>query len=139
MADTVLFFDASNLQDLKKDLLQDSGVHRDRGKFLCCAHCRHHIAPASSAMEINGRHTHHRRNPHGHHFVFQCYRAAPGCAVNGEPTTDFSWFSGYRWQFASCDQCQLHLGWYFSGDRGFFGLIRDNIILCDEGNDEMGH
>lgn len=128
----VLYFDAATLGDLKHDVSQDSAARQDKGKYMCCVQCRHRIAPLSSAVEINGSQVHRRRNPLGHYFVFQCYRAAPGCAVSGEPTAEYSWFAGYRWQFASCNQCQNQLGWYFSGENGFFGLIRDQLIVCEE-------
>ena len=127
-----MLFDAGSLRDIEQSLSSDADTHEGRSKFLCCAHCKQRIAPVSSSVEINGRQIHRCQNPLGHYFVFQCYRTAPGCAVSGEPMAEYSWFAGYRWQFASCNRCHNQLGWYFSGESGFFGLIRDQLVVCEE-------
>jgi len=135
---TLVLFDAGLMRDVERDLSLDKDVDRDKGKSLCCAHCKQRVTSASSAVEIEGMHTHRRRNPYGHQFIFQCYAGAPGCEVSGEPTSDYSWFVGYRWQYASCRQCQRHLGWFFRGENGFFGLIRDQLVPCDKSADKAG-
>ena len=133
----VLYFDASTQRDQENDLLQDTRARQERGKYLCCAQCRQRVTALNSAVPINGKHNHHRRNPYGLQFEFQCYAAAPGCEVSGELTSDYSWFAGCRWQYASCHRCQRHLGWYFSGENNFFALIRDQLVVCDENDDKQ--
>lgn len=126
---TVLYFDSSSQKEKARGLSRDFRSHEDE-QHLCCAQCRQRIVPLSSAMKVHGSHFHRCRNPYGQQFDFRCYAVAPGCDVSGEPTLEHSWFSGYRWQYASCRQCQRHLGWFFNGESGFFGLIHGKLVPC---------
>lgn len=81
-------------------------------------------------MEINKKHQHTFFNPAGLLFEISCFKDARGCIVAGDPTSEFSWFSGFAWQYATCNQCLTHLGWYYksSSETGFFGLIVNRLI-----------
>ncbi|MDZ7736583.1 MAG: cereblon family protein [Gammaproteobacteria bacterium] len=70
-------------------------------------------------------------NPHGIIYRIGCFSAAPGCSEVGPAFSEFSWFSGYRWQVAICGNCQEHLGWHFHGEQSFYGLIHDRLSAAD--------
>jgi hypothetical protein len=104
---------------------QDEG----REQAILCRFCGSTITSRAAAVSKNGRHEHVFFNPAGIAFEISCFRDAPGCVVQGEATTDFSWFSGYAWQYALCATCLSHLGWRFSSDRdSFFGLITGRLL-----------
>jgi hypothetical protein len=104
----------------------------DRGVEIVCARCGQRITDAGERTERSGLHVHSQINPHGFIWEFGCWRSAPGCAATGEPTSEFSWFAGYRWQIGSCRGCDLHLGWLFAGDSDrFWGLIVDRLVERD--------
>ena len=98
-------------------------------KRLFCAICRHPVTHQDERISVQGGHEHRFTNPHGIAFHIGCFREAAGCAVAGEATTEFTWFSGYAWRIATCAHCQMHLGWCFqSGADYFHGLIVDRLI-----------
>jgi len=91
---------------------------------LFCKLCLNQITRKDQAIRINGSHSHTFFNPHGIVFELGCFRDAPGCQLMGEPTSEFTWFSGSVWQFALCRTCGGHLGWYYeTGESGFYGLL----------------
>ena len=99
------------------------------GAFLLCANCMHLITFHQAAMNINGFHEHTFANPSGLIFTIGCFNQAPGCAVAGEATAEFSWFQGFRWRVAVCAACLSHLGWRFSSSgHSFFGLILNKLV-----------
>lgn len=90
---------------------------------LRCAACGNAVTVPAEATAIAGGHAHTCTNPAGVTFRIGCFTRAPGCDEAGEPTTEHSWFPGYRWRVAFCRRCGTHLGWAFSGPGRFFGLI----------------
>ena len=44
------------------------------------------------------------------------------------PTLEHTWFAGHEWSFCQCDRCGQHLGWFYSGQHEFAGLIKDRIV-----------
>ncbi len=97
---------------------------------MLCTICSAHITTGKEAISVNGLHDHVFFNPSGIAFDVRCFQKAPGCLIQGNPTTDFSWFAGYSWQYAFCATCLSHLGWCFRSDDGdsFFGLIATRLI-----------
>jgi len=91
---------------------------------LRCAVCDHRITDAAYRTERGGAHEHTFVNPHGIAHHIGCFVAAPGCAYQGTTEEAFSWFPGWSWQIAICNQCHTHLGWIFrcAGEQ-FHGLI----------------
>jgi len=79
-------------------------------------------------MAMNGRHLHAFFNPAGIAFEIRCFRLVPGAIPRGNPSAEFTWFSGYRWQIVLCATCQSHLGWLFTSDSAFYGLIATRLI-----------
>ncbi len=101
----------------------------DVGKFLLCRQCLQVITHPSLKIMINGAHEHTFANPHGIVFEIGCFKSAVGCGYIGEPSGDFTWFSGFKWQVAVCAACLTHMGWLFTspGMGSFHGLILDRL------------
>lgn len=118
---------ANGIADPIEQLLEESRF--DTGDLLLCKHCHNPITSANESIDIGPSHSYRFTNPAGISFSIHCYRNAPGCAISGVATEEDSWFGGYRWQFASCSECQSHLGWYYQNirQRFFFGLIPDRL------------
>ena len=100
----------------------------DAGRPLLCARCKHPITSTAARIEVAGSHEHTRFNPHGYEYHFGCFSEAPGCLAVTWPSDEFSWFAGYTWEIGRCERCREHLGWRFSGERVFFGLIFDRLV-----------
>ena len=101
----------------------------DRGKFLICRQCLHMITHRSQQIIVDGAHKHTFANPHGIVFEIGCFKSAIGCGYVGQPSGEFSWFSGFMWQVAVCGSCLTHVGWLFTSSsfESFIGLILDRL------------
>lgn len=97
-------------------------------RAIRCAACRHPITSERERVEVHGAHEHRRVNPSGHDFHVGCFARAPGCSAEGEPTLHWTWFPGHAWQVALCASCGVHLGWAFSGEGTFHGLILRQLL-----------
>ncbi|XOF34584.1 MAG: cereblon family protein [Candidatus Electrothrix sp. YB6] len=111
----------------------DKAQSRNR-EALRCRTCDAPITDSAQAVSRQERHEHAFFNPTGIAFQIRCFREAPGCLVQGKPTAEFSWFTGYQWQYALCGSCLSHLGWLFSSRKNsaentdaFFALIARKI------------
>jgi hypothetical protein len=115
-------------------LLDELGSEQP-GSFISCRFCRTPITESHAAIKVGINHQHRFTNPQGIIYTLHCFHSAPGCTISGTATEAFSWFGGYSWQYASCSQCQAHLGWYYQGhkQRSFFGLIPDRLCEDDAG------
>ena len=101
----------------------------ERDEVISCFHCNAPITLQRFGISVNGRHEHAFFNPAGIAFEIRCFRRAPGCMVQGDPTTQFTWFAGHTWQYSLCRSCSAHLGWFFHGrDNSFFALISNKIV-----------
>lgn len=114
-----------------------AGVRADEGdtkhrRALLCRRCAQPITHEAARIEVNGSHEHMSVNPVAVVYRFGCFREAPGCDVSGPPISEHSWFEGYAWQVAHCRACALHLGWCFSGESTFYGLILERLIASPE-------
>ena len=100
------------------------------GDLLICRCCNNAITTAGEKITIGLSHHYRFTNPLGVSYNIGCFRNAPGCSIVGEPTSEASWFGGYRWQIAICAECQEHLGWYYQNakQRFFFGLIPERLL-----------
>ena len=99
---------------------------------LCCAVCGTRITDNQQQAEVDGCHSHSKTNPDNQQFLIRCFILVENCKVNGEKISLNSWFSGYQWQFVQCKSCSTQLGWYFSGGRSFYGLIEEQLVICDD-------
>lgn len=101
---------------------------QDNKDFVFCAACSHVIARRSDQIEVNGNGEHWFTNPFGLEFHVGCFSDALGCSIAGEPVAADTWFPGFCWRLASCEECRHHLGWYFDQTDGYFyGLVLDYI------------
>ncbi|MGD8560103.1 MAG: cereblon family protein [Gammaproteobacteria bacterium] len=127
-------FDTSGQYDrfVEQRVIDDEEENPDQHGFFCCAVCGNKIASQADGISVEGSHCHRKTNPEGRRYRVCCFAAAPGCANSGESTEYFSWFSGYAWSFAYCHKCNAQLGWFFTGNDHFFGLIDEQIKPCDQ-------
>jgi hypothetical protein len=106
-----------------------TGIGAGTARIYWCVACRTLVTSEAERLEVAGAHEHSFVNPAGLRFVIGCFGAAAGCRVDGEPTLEHTWFAGHTWSYASCKNCQAHLGWYFAADRArFFGLILSRLL-----------
>lgn len=131
MAITVQFFQSEVKLKHKNKPRQQLSDDRPDYK-LCCAVCGINITDNKQQAKIEGRHTHSKINPNKQQFIIRCFISAENCQQSGEKTSLNSWFSGCQWQFTHCKNCSAQLGWYFSGAHSFFGLIEQQLVICDE-------
>jgi hypothetical protein len=100
------------------------------GPALVCWECGARVTSPAAQIAVGGAHQHTCTNPHGYRYVIGCFAVAPGCALEGEPSTFWTWFPGHSWQVANCAACRTLLGWRFAdGERAFFGLILEQLRL----------
>lgn len=112
----------------RPDVARDEDVAvLDEDPRLVCRLCRALVTRESERVSHGGGHTHVFFNPHGHVFEIGCFAQAPGVATVGPASVEFTWFPGYAWRIAICRRCQTHLGWRFSGETVFHGLILDML------------
>ena len=108
----------SCLQELVDEVVQDESSR------LYCGACFNAITSLKAKAEIRGHFLHECINPQGFQYQIGCFHQSLGCDISGQPSLEYSWFEGFHWQLCAGNQCQQHLGWYFSRyDRHFFGLI----------------
>lgn len=103
----------------------EKSSEQEEQKSIRCRNCESEITSPSFAIQP---HEHTFRNPAGYSFHVLCFSDAPGAAELGDSTEEASWFAGYAWAFAVCRQCQNHLGWWYSGEKRFAGLIATRLI-----------
>lgn len=112
----------------RRDTLSDDEKNEKREEIIFCRVCFAAITANQEAISRNGRHSHVFFNPIGIVFETRCFARAPGCQIHGQAASDFSWFSGYQWQYGFCATCLTHLGWWFSNKKdGFFNLITSRL------------
>jgi hypothetical protein len=114
--------------DPKLAALLEQQARPQRG-YIYCATCSHVVSHIDHRIEVGGSHDHRFTNPHGFRFHLGCYREALGCTVTGPSNAADTWFPGFHWRIAQCEECAMHLGWCFANaaDQTFFGLITERI------------
>jgi hypothetical protein len=86
------------------------------------------VTTPRAAIAVSGSHEHVFRNPEGLSFRIGCFASAAGCVAVGPRSSYWTWFPGHSWQVALCAGCRTQLGWRFSGERPFHGLILDRLV-----------
>ena len=112
------------------DFKTDSAVETENSPYekVLCRNCLSEIADKNDIIEIDGSAYHYKKNPAGVYFTVICFSKAEGINIAGEYTHEYTWFKGYLWSIALCGVCSSHLGWHYSGNGFFFGLILQRII-----------
>jgi len=122
--------------DTEIEDLDEAATAEARPEFkIVCKQCQFHLTSSDYVIAVEGHHEHVQCNPHGNTFIFKCFSRVPGGLLSGEPTREYSWFTGYNWSFCHCQGCGQHIGWYFQNHHSdtFFGLIADKILLVQQG------
>jgi hypothetical protein len=97
-----------------------------------CGECSQVICKSEARTNFGDAFEHTFFNPAGILFRIGCFTTAPGVAIHGTPSDDFSWFPGYYWQAVTCRKCDQHMGWHFTGSgTPFFGLILPRMVLIE--------
>jgi hypothetical protein len=96
------------------------------GDWLC-AWCLNPVAHEQDRFKYEGRDEFTFSNPEGIRFEIITFLQTRGCLESGPPTLHYTWFPGHAWSFCHCDRCGQHLGWFYSGQHQFVGLIKDRI------------
>lgn len=118
------YFEQSGQFQPKNQFKHEIENENDTGDWLLCIHCGNQITKSTFKISRAGANEHNFSNPHGVEFHIACFSSVPGCIAMGSPNPEWSWFSRYSWQVASCKQCGIHFGWCFSGNsEQFYGLI----------------
>jgi hypothetical protein len=97
------------------------------GDWLC-AWCHNRVANEKDRFPYDGNDEFTFANPEGIRFVVITFARTIGCEELGSPTLENTWFAGHAWSFCQCDRCGQQLGWYYSGQHQFAGLIKDRIV-----------
>ncbi len=95
--------------------------------WLCMA-CSKKITEDKERLLYDGKTEFQFTNPGGYVFDIITFHNADGCREEGIPTLEFTWFKDHFWSFALCSRCGLHLGWKYSNDNSFYGLIKSRLI-----------
>ncbi|NNJ92476.1 MAG: hypothetical protein HKP55_12445 [Gammaproteobacteria bacterium] len=123
--------------DIEIEKQHKTANEESHGKFvILCKQCQFHLSSSDYAIAVEGHHEHVQCNPQGCTFFFRCFSRVPGAILSGDPTQEYSWFTGYSWQFSHCQGCGEHLGWFFQNQQNdtFFGLISEKIIVAEKKN-----
>ncbi|MBF0449348.1 MAG: hypothetical protein HQK75_01455 [Candidatus Magnetomorum sp.] len=122
-------FQKKNLQKIQARLSQRTEKKETPDNHLYCSFCRHQITSLDNTIQVNGNTQHWFTNPQAISFEIFCFSEAAGCAQTGLATPEFTWFHGYRWRYAICAKCHMHLGWFYQSDaHHFYGLIIKSLI-----------
>ena len=93
-----------------------------------CLICSKKITSDKDRFLFNDQSEFQFTNPGGFIFDIITFDSADGCLDTGIPTMEFTWFPGHSWSYAMCSRCGSHLGWRYSGQYSFYGLIKSRLI-----------
>ena len=111
----------------KLDTRTAPAVEDAAGDWLC-AWCHNRVANERDRFSFDGKDEFTFSNPEGIRFEIITFSRTLGCRQTGTPTLEHTWFPGHAWSFCQCEQCGMHLGWYYAGEHQFVGLIRDRLV-----------
>ncbi len=118
------FVTKSNKKKKESEEVKEETKEKEE-KYILCRQCENKITLPEQRIEVAGEFEHTFLNPGGQVFHIGCFQSAEGCISLGVPTSDWTWFEGFEWQAALCNQCHIHLGWFYRSmqEMNFFGLI----------------
>jgi hypothetical protein len=93
-----------------------------------CAWCLNRVANEKDRFTYEEESEFTFTNPAGIRFEIMTFSRTLGCRQAGVPTLDHTWFRGHAWAYCQCDRCGIHLGWFYTGEHEFAGLIRDRLV-----------
>src|SRR5262245_11682590 len=95
----------TNTKFVQESKVDDQSASRSDGAIFC-ARCAALITREAFRVERAGADRHTKVNPASSVFEIACFSQANGCTVHGTPTSEHTWFAGYRWQYAHCRSCE---------------------------------
>ena len=98
-----------------------------KGDWLC-AWCLNRVANEKDRFSYGGCDEFSFSNPEGIRFEIITFSQTLGCRASGVPTLEHTWFPGHAWSYCQCDQCGQHLGWFYTGQFVFAGLIKNRLV-----------
>ncbi len=113
--------------ELERETRTSPALAEPEGDWLC-GWCHNHVANDRDRFCYEGKDEFAFSNPEGIRFEIITFLQAPGCDRTGVPTLDHTWFPGHAWSFCHCAACGQHLGWHYSGQHDFAGLIKSRIV-----------
>ncbi len=128
----IYYFDSRSYASELLSKTEKQIVERAAPGKIRCRLCGAVVTNVDQSINHNGDHIHEASNPEGYHFRFACFKKAPGCVSVGKAISEYSWFHGYSWQISMCRSCDEHLGWLFSGENRFYGLITNKLTEEDD-------
>ncbi|HUX20189.1 MAG TPA: hypothetical protein VMW69_03050 [Spirochaetia bacterium] len=95
-----------------------------------CSSCGLDLADSKRSFDYDGRNQHEYYDPAGRLIPVLLFEEAPGCHLNGNMISDYTWFEGTTYRFADCIDCGAHIGWvyYYGHKRAFFALMKDALV-----------
>ena len=105
----------------------ESSTADSAGDWLC-AFCLNRVANDRDRFQFGGQDEFTFTNPQGIRFEIITFLQTLACRETGTPTLAFTWFPGHAWSFCHCAECGQHLGWFYSGQHTFAGLIRARML-----------
>ena len=105
----------------------ESSVGDPAGDWLC-AFCLNRVANEKDRFQFGGQDEFTFANPEGIRFEIITFLQTLGCRETGAPTLAYTWFPGHAWSFCQCAECGQHLGWFYSGEHTFAGLIKARML-----------
>lgn len=104
-------------------------------KIFVCFSCDSFIARQSDIFPMS------KEGPHGMycnaagiiHDTVTLYHAQGLQLSHDPPSIECTWFPGYAWTIASCNNCDIHMGWKFTAverhlkPKAFWGLTRTSL------------
>jgi hypothetical protein len=101
----------------------DEEVLDEPERVYRCRACKAEITRPAAEIAVAGKHVHLFNNPAGLVFRIGCFGQASGARWSGEFTLEATWFAAHPWRYAHCAGCGRHIGWQYTGDTAFWGLI----------------
>ncbi len=103
-------------------------VSADPSGDWLCAWCLNRVANENDRFSYCGKDEFAFSNPEGIQFEIITFSRTLGCRESGVPTLDYTWFEGHAWSYCQCAACGQHLGWHYSGQFQFAGLIKCRLV-----------
>jgi hypothetical protein len=107
-----------------------SEVGDAEGEWLCFW-CHNRVANDGDRFRVDGKDIFGFSNPEGICFNIIIFSETRGCRQAGVPTLEYTWFPGHAWSYCLCESCGQHLGWFYTGEYDFVGLITDRIVRAE--------
>ena len=112
-----------------------AGIGGNGSKAYRCSACNSVITSSDRLVPVSGMNRHNFTNPAGVFCDFFTFSSCPGALAFGDPIVEHSWFPGYGWSVALCENCGNHLGWHYKAVSTlqelpeFWGILVDQVLL----------